>query len=723
MNQITSPNASEFGTFADFTELSIEEVVAIQEATQDDVTTEPAVNVTELQAVPKQPSTPEPLPKFPPLKRRMVSGRYRSVSSPWILELRVDVDGVHPLLKVSGDYFYTTGKTTSYFGSFIVDSPKLLGLETNQVIILGAARCTWSESFSTIQVTIPRAILFLPPANATVRWFNAQLKPGTTYLCNYESPYFRSVQYELDYVADETTPLFQDYDTGSLASGGAARKLSVVKAYREAGIELLPTTATDVIPVSEEGTNIADSKWDDTELHASMEKHFSLWKDVPQWGVWEVACWEHVMGSGLLGIMFDQQGSQRQGCAVFYKGMSGVTPEYRRTQLYCHVHELGHCFNLLHSWQKEYANPPSPVVVPPQKNSFAALSWMDYPWYYNPGSGNPTGEAAFWNAFPFQFVNAELIHLRHAFRNDIIMGGNPFATGSALENVRAFADPIEDNSGLKFTISMERSNKSFLFGEPVHIKLTLTGQEGRAVHPYLHPSDGLVQIGICRPDGEVFVYRPLIEHCVAGQVLTIGPESPSLGEVVYCGFGKDGFYFDRTGFYQIRAIYNAPDGSQVLSNILHFRVAHPVTPADEEVADLFFGQQQGTLLCLNGSDSEFLAHGNDCFETVLEKYPDHPLATYARYIKGMNAARTFKLINTQERTVKIRPAKPQEATTLLKAVVEASDPHGILDMIPMDKTLEVLSETQRAIGKTEEADATQKRSKTFGRKPLAGTRV
>jgi hypothetical protein len=44
---------------------------------------------------------------------------------------------------------------------------------------------------------------------------------------------------------------------------------------------------------------------------------------------------------------------------------------------------------------------------------------------------SPRGAAAFWAAFPFQFDDLELAHLRHGFRNAVIMGGNPFGTGGS----------------------------------------------------------------------------------------------------------------------------------------------------------------------------------------------------------------------------------------------------------------------------------------------------
>ena len=165
-----------------------------------------------------------------------------------------------------------------------------------------------------------------------------------------------------------------------------------------------------------------------------MVKHFSIWRDLPQWAVWLFHAKLHDIGSNLYGIMFDLQGKQRQGCAVFYEGIGGTGAAQRRLQAYTCVHELGHCFNLLHSWQKSYA-------IPPQPNRPGSPSWMNYPWRF------PGGEGAFWSAFPFRFDAQELVHLRHGFLNDVIMGGNPFQVGSALEDLESWRAPIEDRSG------------------------------------------------------------------------------------------------------------------------------------------------------------------------------------------------------------------------------------------------------------------------------------
>lgn len=105
--------------------------------------------------------------------------------------------------------------------------------------------------------------------------------------------------------------------------------------------------------------------------------------------MWLLLARLHDRGRGLLGIMFDQHGAQRQGCAVFHQAFAGTGAAQQRDQLYTCVHELGHCFNLFHSFHKSF-------MTSPQANRPAALSWMNYPQNF------PGAAAASWSAFPFQ---------------------------------------------------------------------------------------------------------------------------------------------------------------------------------------------------------------------------------------------------------------------------------------------------------------------------------
>lgn len=649
-------------------------------------------------AAPEAPSLPHiaglAIPKAPPvapspaLARKAVSGRYAGNLDSFKVELRVDIDRTRPLKRVSGDFFQITGKTMSYIGSFVVDAPTITA-SSSQYVVRGTGRFTFTASAPIVQVTIPRVGLSQPQAPATLQFLTLANVAGACYRCAHESVHFRTVQIETDQVSDLTTPAFDSYNTGSLPSGGTARTLSVAAAFAEAGIGMSPTASGNVIDVSGAGP---DTTWSDAELHASMEQHFSLWADLPQWCVWQVVAQLHDEGEGLYGIMFDLEGKQRQGCAVFHSGIGGTTADKQRLQLYTYVHELGHCFNLLHSWEKQYASPPAPS----RPNS---LSWMNYPWYYPRG-----GPAGFWSNFDFRFDDEELAHLRHGFRNDVIMGGSGFATGAALGR-DVMADPIMDESGLVLGISTHQ--KSFGLGEPVVLELRLgaTDTRGRRAHTWLHPKCGLVRVAISKPGGEVVAYEPLVDHLVGERQAVLGA-GDEVRESAYIGYGRGGFYFDQPGLYRVRAAYAALDGSQVLSNVLTVRVRYPVSPDEDQLAELFMGEDQGTLLYLLGSDSDTLRSGNAAFDEVLGRYAAHPMATYARLVKGINAGRTFKTIGVgAPSSVRVREARPEDSVSLLSAAADAR----VLDPVSTGTVLNCLAFAQARSGDDESARATRQR--------------
>lgn len=665
-------------------EMSVDDTVALEEIgigtsdpTQAGEGETSAAKVGDLPAQPVVPSIP-PVPFPVPLAKRPVSGRYRGTWGAFQLELRVDVDRTRPMKRASGDFYQTSGGTTTYSGSFVVNSPTV-GVTATQVTVKGLGSFTFLAGFPVVQITIKRRTIFQPQAPATLQFFTTSGAPGAIYTCAFESVYFRTVRIETDRVSDVTTPVLSSYNTGSFPSGGPARNLSVVGAYAESGVQMIPTAGSNVINIGEAG---AGAKWSNAELHLSMERHFTLWRDLPQWAVYLVAAQLHDIGPNLYGIMFDQQGKQRQGCAVFHAGIGGTTADKLRLQLYTYVHELGHCFNLLHSWQKSLATPPSP-------NRPLALSWMNYPFNYPA----PGGEVTYWSNFAFQFDNEEVIHLRHAFRSNIVMGGNNFAVGSALGR-EILADPIWDESGL--TLSISTHQRSFALGEPVVLELALSATDGRGrrAHTWLHPNFGLVKIVISKPNGQVIAYEPLIDHLVGERERILGRDDVER-DSAYIGFGKDGFYFDQPGHYRIRAVYAALDGSEVMSDIITVRVRYPVTAADESLADLFIGEEQGTLLYLLGSDNESLKRGNDAFDEVLEKHAKHPMANYARLVKGVNASRNFKTVTKEnENRLVVRQAQLDESTKLLSAAASSR----VLDPVSTQMTLANLAEVQTRSG-------------------------
>jgi hypothetical protein len=589
-----------------------------------------------------------------PAPSQTISGRYRASGAEVELELRVDVDGVYPTRRLSGDFFRRSGMTVTYTGSFIVNTPQLT-LVNGLVTIEGEGVFSFPSASPRLRVTVPIPGPLGPPAAATAQFLTAGGMPAATYVCAYESPFFRTLEFELDAVEDITP--FEQYDTALLPSGGPGRILSVPAAYAEAGIEIVQGDPGGAVPIALAGN---DRIWADRELHTAMQDHFSQWVPHPGWRVWLLAATRHEKPN-LRGLMFDTD--RRQGCAVFHD-IIGNGPEHRivRGMLRTYMHELGHCFNLYHSHQKDLMQPPRP-------NRMDALSWMHYPANFR--SGSTFGEAAYWRAFPFQFDDDEIVHLRHAFRNAIIPGGQPFGLGAADVAASMFADRVSDESGLRLEL---RAPPRFLLGTPVviEIKLSLTDLRGRTVNAALHPKNGYVQIGISRMDGRTVVYRPLITECAEPQLVPLDESRPAVYESAYIGYGKDGFYFGSPGQYELRAVYQGPDGSSVASNRLRIQIKSPASADEDELADLFFGDDQGTLLYLLGSDDERLKRGRDALQLACDKYPAHPLTSYARLVEGMNMSRPFKRIpdrGTAERSVVARRADPAKANNLLSKVV------------------------------------------------------
>lgn len=631
------------------------------------------------------------------VEKRPVSGRYKGTGGAFQLELRVDVDGRKPAVMVSGDLYRTAGAVVTYFGSFVVASPQITA-GAAEVTVEGTGDFSFQTNAPVVRVSIPRAPALTPPPSAKVTFSDGAGGVGTSFDCAFVSPFFRSVQYEQDMV--QGTKPFGSYDTGSLPSGGPARTLSVVAAYAEAGVEMQLAGASNIVSPAAAGP---DGRWSNAELHASMLEQFSLWQDEPQWKVWLLVANDHE-SQNLRGIMFDQQGRQRQGCAVFYDRIGGDDVDAQRGALRTYVHELGHCFNLLHSWQKSFAVPPTP-------NRPDALSYMNYVQNF------PGGAAAYWSSFPFQFDDPEVAHLRHAFRDNIIMGGNNFGGGAAEFDMQAFNQPLTDNSGLRLELE---ARKSFVLCEPavVELKLHTTDLRGRRVHANIHPNYGFVQLAIRKPGGQMVAYRPLVEQCIEPELIVLDAERPSVYASAYVGYGKDGFYFDQAGFYQVSAVYHALDGSEVVSSPLTVRVRNPLSAEEEEIADLYYGHDQGALFYLLGSDSGRLAGGNNSLDVVLEKHGKHPLAVYARLVKGINAGRHFKIVTDDKKLDERRP-RAEESRDLLSQAVDSSVKGAGLDNITLNMAARRLARAQRKIGDEEGAKTTlQGALRYFRRKSL-----
>ena len=596
---------------------------------------------------------------MPPIPLRPVSGRYRGRLDPFEIELRIDIDGPRPTYRVSADYAYAgTGEAR---GSLRVDRPHVT-TTASQIVITGMATTAPATEPRQLTITIPRPRTGDPPPPATLRHFTLDGQAaGASCECAFESPLFRTVL--LEEAVQSGVTKFESYDTRALASSGPARTLSYLGAFAEAGIELRPTATPAFVDTTAAG---ADQTWSDAELHAAMEQKFTLWSDRRQWAVWLFHATLHD-GYGvdgphdgyMLGIMFDRQGAQRQGCAIFYDRLRGTTAPTLRNQLYTCVHELAHTFNLPHAWQRSSTTPPLPSRP-------GAASWMNYPLRF------PGGDSAFWRAFGFQFDDVELVHLRHGFRDEVVMGGDPFLGGAALQGAPdQYPLRAHTGSGLRLSLTMP---PSFAYGVPVTADLALsaTAPEGRQVATVLGPRSESASIMITEVGGAAQTFEPLLEHCRAASTVLLRPGDPPIRDSAFLHYGKDGYPFREPGVYDVQAGYHAADGSLARSNVVRIRIDPPRSATERAVGRLVYGEPQtGALLSLMGSDAPALSGGNRALQQIIDEVPGHPMAAIARLVRGANAGRAFKTISAQG-PGSVRPAQPGLALAFVDPVIDVA---------------------------------------------------
>ncbi|HVF67060.1 MAG TPA: hypothetical protein VM914_05330 [Pyrinomonadaceae bacterium] len=618
---------------------------------------------------------------------RLLSGRYvgpnDKVGTPGELhlELRVDVDGKRAIGNVSGDLFKMgipsdeNAVSLVYLDSFVLAKGRRMTVSADKVEVSGKAEYAVRSKDTIIAVEVPRS-----GADTTATVTFTREDDGfreETFKCAFASEHFRMVQYEVDVM--EGTEVFGPYDTKLLKSGGPPRELSLGSAYGEAGIKMIEVKdagAPNVVS-TELAKSLAgpDAKWKDSEIHDAMLTQFSL-LDLKaqtnlsrerQWKFWLFVASEHEQG--LRGVMFDSENNRaRQGCAVFYnaliaKDRDGNQPsedEILRGALRTYVHEVGHCLNLAHSFEK-----PDAESLP--HGGRDALSYMNYVDEY------PEGVKAYWEKFAFEFDEGELRHLRHAFRDNVIMGGGKFGFNAAEPGAHGVGprQRQEQESGLELKLTSPR--ETFMISEPVVVELKLHDKcgQGKRVHASIHPDRGFVRLAIRRPDGSVVPYRPFSTRCAESDFTALDREQPSIYASAYIGYGRDGLYFERAGRYEIVALYRSPCGAQVVSEPHVVNVRNPSDKTEDEIADLYYGDEQGKLFYLLGSDSEHLKSGRRSLENVIDKYCRHPLSVHAHFVKGLNDGSYFKAVTAEKKVFPREPLK-KESLELLARVFRAS---------------------------------------------------
>ncbi|MCA4133958.1 hypothetical protein [Arthrobacter sp. M4] len=635
---------------------------------------------------------PGPIP-FPPDDRwkcwraSAVSGRYEGDQAGGYLlgrslDMRLDIDprknSESPAMnKVSGDFYarrFVGGfpkfrVTKTYVESWIVDNPVV----------------TWSRCRVRITGTVRYWQGVHPPTTVdiTVNWFMGAITGATAtfttggtveqpFALGFKSDCFRDVNLELDYCAsvdvEPKVPVYGTHMHNNRPADLSDRTLTIESAYRDAGINVTIDPTHTVIDDSAAGF----ATWSVGELHDAMETSFGKFNSGwPAWNLWGVQAGTFDTSS-VGGIMFDAaagfggagEGPDRQGFAVFRNHswftnlVSSPTTQDQawamRHFLYTWVHEAGHAFNFLHSWNK--ARPSS-------------LSWMNYDWKYDQINGADT----FWANFRFRFDDDELIHMRHGDRASVIMGGDPWASGGHLESPPGAMSVSSPDTDLEFTVT---GKKHFDFMEPVALEFRLRNVSGMPlqVDGRLDPRYGNTTVFVQRPNGSTVLYESVVCFYGIPEMVTLAPGQETQGEdrhsqLIQLAFGTGGFIFDEPGQYLVRAVYHT-DGMLQTSNTLPIRIGYPASKEEDRFAPDFFTRQVGLTLAFDGSMSPHLSKGLDALTEAAERFAGEPLGVKAATAVAQCVGDDFYR-REDDAMVKHHTADPERALELTNSGLES----------------------------------------------------
>ena len=598
------------------------------------------------------------------LNRSNVSGSYVGIQSGLRLELRIDVGNADSLDVLSGDVMQENGGGNLTFHHSFQTTALMLEEDASAQIVRGAVK-VHRDNFNNIG----RIDLIVPEQGDLVARYTLYRQTNFGRVTDYEftfalqrqSTLFRRVDLEIESVQGVPFPRpFRTSDHPDTPPEAQNQTLTLRMAYRVAGVDLNVIHGGEQIPVSAAGP---DSRWTDEELHAAMVNHFDRHRDAPQWRLYMLLATEYV-SPDVLGIMFDAASSDafhRQGAAIFhdYPSIGAASgAEKDREYLFTIVHELGHAFNFLHSFQKGIFETHGVLPRPD------AMSWMNYPQLFPFGFAGPTdwdGSSQFWSQFEFGFDRDEIHHLRHDDRAEVIPGGARFGSTGHFEE-RPFAQQTRD-AGMRLDL-WTPCVVEFLQQIEGDVRLRNDGADDVAIPPSLDPAAGHLELLIRRPtDRFPRVYQHFSSACVRASTRTLAP-SEAVYQEITPSFGRRQWFFDEPGTYELQAVAKMPDGRRIVSNLQKVRILTPDREADRLAPD-FFTDDTGVYLGVDGSRCAKLAGVADMLSKVQEQVPDSAISQQISIANALRDTRIFK--DVAEARV-VRPKRSEAAARCLKAI-------------------------------------------------------
>jgi hypothetical protein len=597
--------------------------------------------------------------------------------------LHIDIDGPEPLHVVSGTVALGTPLPGQSAPHFIgrVTSNTLSG--NSRRVVVKDFNFQWPENsdrISELEISLTGTVLTRPIAGVTFRDAAGQRSYGP-FTAEQASTYFREVEMDVDQedsaVAVEPCSSHVHPDR---PSDLPPEEMTLESAFAKAGI--LITRSAGSGTVIDSNSAGVDRKWDEMELHDSMQLHWDAFANKPQWKMW-IFLAERATDDQLGGVMFDGEidepgGVDRQGTALFTLCPYFHSPEggyikanppkeeaIKRELFFNLIHETGHAFNLAHSFQKQLVGGPgetpwTPPAWMPLKSNPQALSWMNYPDAATPGGSAGANATWFYQRFGFRFDDSELLFLRHAAESYVQMGNAQWF----YNHGRVARTSVDRRLKLEL-----RTRKPFVeLGEPVmmELKLSNAGADPIWVHGNLDPSDGLVEIAVTNPRGRRMPFLPL-DHTRSMLQQSQLQSGKALYAALDLTMGKFGFAFKEPGAYRIEASYINLDGGTAAA-IFQLYVRLPGHSDDISAVNEIFNARVGRTLYLEGT--RVMEDVNDRLDWIRGRLGDsNPISQHLTTVRFKPLAKPGKIIAPLSNRVRISAHDPERVVAELGPVI------------------------------------------------------
>ena len=416
--------------------------------------------------------------------------------------------------------------------------------------------------------------------------------------------------------------------------------ITIASTFQKAGISIVRNTSNEgAVATSNAGSN---SRWSNAELHDAMQTAWSK-DEASAWAMWVLQANKH--DDDHTGLMFDDIGThQRCGTALFHgnSGYSGASANVvNRHKFMTLIHEMGHNFNLYHSWVKTSgtSNWSNRVANEPE-----ARSYMNY------ANRVAAGYYGFFDTFEYRFSDQELLFLRHAPEEFIKMGGNTWGTdhaGAGFDGEAGVPGDEPVTNDLELTVSSNKIKPVYEFLELVNLDLTLTnqGEETQQVDPELLDDTAHMTIKVSRNGKLAKEYKPYATPCHKDESKVSLAKGESItGEICLAG-GKLGWVVDEPGRYEISVVvglHSAEGKENISATPFVFIVAEPTSGEDKTIADDYFNDDVGRVLAMGGT--KVLTRANEVLTEVKERLPGSKAAQQADLTLNLPNIRKYKML-------------------------------------------------------------------------------